>query len=683
MQNSLLKFDQLPAFEEIKPEDAVPALDEVISNNRERLRTLLQQEHFTWDNLMQPLEDMNDQFSKMWSPIGHLNAVNNTKAWRDAYNTCLPKLTEYSTELGQNHELYEAIKSIKDSDAFGALSAVQQKIIEDELRDFKLSGVALVGKEKEEFAKLQTKLSQQTTKFEENVLDATRAWTYLIEDEKQLQGLPEHIIAFAAENAKQKEKKGWLLTLDAPCYLAVMKYADDQALRKAFYEAFTTRASDCGPNAGKYDNSEVMVKILKIREQLAKLLGFNNYAECSLATKMASSCEEVIDFLENLSQKSRQQAESEFSELKKYAKKLGVSELSTWDLSYYAEKLQHEKYQVNEAMLRPYFPEDKVFSGMFAVVKHIYNMTIKEIDDFQAWNEDVRFFEIVDGAGKKRGLFYADLYAREQKRGGAWMDDCQCRRILPSGEVQTPVAYLNCNFSKPVAGKPALLSHDEVVTLFHEFGHGLHHMLTQIDYLSVSGINGVAWDAVELPSQFMENFCWQVEAIPLFSEHFETKEKLPKHLFENMLAAKNFQSGLQMLRQLEFSLFDFKLHMQAAPNSAVAIQSLLDQIRQETAVVPVPEFNRFQHGFSHIFAGGYAAGYYSYKWAEVLSSDAFSLFEENGVLDKTTGQKFLQSILERGGSKEPMDLFIEFRGRKPQVDALLIHSGLNPIEADQ
>lgn len=672
----------LPLFQQIKPEHALPALEKVIQENREKLEILLTQENYTWDNLMAPMQSMGIVLSDLWSPIGHLNAVTNTPEWRDAYNSCLPALTEYSTEMGQNKKLYQAVLFIKNN-SYDQLDAVQQKIIDDELRDFKLAGVALEGEAKKRYAEIQKKLSELTTKFEENILDATQYWFFHTEDLNQLAGLPEHIIAFAEATAEQKQLAGYVLTLDVPCYIAVIKYADNSELRENFYTAFSTRASDQGPDAKKFDNSDVMVEILQLREERSKLLGFNNYAEYSLVPKMAESVQQVLDFLYDLADKSKKFAKKDLESLKQFAKeKLNLENLHAWDMSYIAEKLQQEKYAISDELLRPYFPEDKVFSGMFDVINKIYGMQVKEITKFETWHEQVRFFEIYDEQNNLRGKFYADLYARPQKRGGAWMDDCRGRYIKPNGEINTPVAYLTCNFTQAVNGQPALLTHDEVITLFHEFGHGLHHMLTQIDYVNASGINGVAWDAVELPSQFMENFCWQRESVNLFASHYETGEPLPEDLFNKMLAAKNFQSGAAMLRQLEFALFDFILHSQAAPNNPQEIQAVLDRVRKQVAVIIPPSFNRFQHSFSHIFAGGYAAGYYSYKWAEVLSSDVFAKFEEqeSGVLSRDIGKKFLTEILEKGSSKEAMELFVNFRGREPKVDALLAHSGLANAE---
>ncbi len=549
-------------------------------------------------------------------------------------------------------------------------------MVDNALRDFKLSGFDLPEDKKARFKEIQQRLSQLTTKFEENVLDATQAWTKLITDEQQLAGLPDSARALAKQTAAQKEKTGWLFTLDFPSYYAVMSYADDRQLRYEMYQAYVTRASDQGPNAGEFDNSDVMQEILALRHESAVLLGFANFAERSLARKMAKTSQQVLDFLNDLADKSHSYAQRDLDALREFAAQQGLTDLQAWDLGYYSEKLREHQYAINQETLKPYFPETKVIPGLFEVVKRLYGINIEEVTDVDTWHPDVRFYEIKDQQGVTRGQFYLDLYARENKRGGAWMDDCIGRNRLHDGDVQTPVAFLTCNLSPPVGDQPALFTHDEVNTLFHEFGHGLHHMLTQVDYIGVSGINGVAWDAVELPSQFMENWCWERDALNIITGHYQTGEVLPDDLFDKLQASKNFQSAMQMVRQLEFALFDFRLHAELKPDAVAPVQETLDEVRDKVAVVKPPAFNRFQHGFSHIFAGGYAAGYYSYKWAEVLSADAFAKFEENGIFDRKTGEAFLHCILEQGGSQEPMDLFVAFRGREPTIDALLRHSGI-------
>ncbi len=614
---------------------------------------------------------------RIWSPASHMNSVVNSEPLREAYNACLPKLSDYGTELGQNRPLYEAFKQIADGSGYGQVGKAQQRIIDNALRDFRLAGVDLPTKKQKRYKEIQQQLSRLTSKFEENLLDATQAWVKQITAEEQLAGLPESARAQARQAAEQRELEGWLFTLEFPSYFAVMTYADNAELRREIYEAYVTRASDQGPHAGQWDNSEIMEQILALRHELARLLGYSSYAERSLATKMAPSPEKVMAFLRDLVERSLGLAQEELEQLKQFAREqAGISELGVWDISYYSEKLRQHRYALSDEDLRPYFPETRVVSGLFDTVKRLYGLEICRLEGIETWHDDVRFYEIRDAGGALRGQFYFDLYARAKKRGGAWMDVCISRMRRADGSVQTPVAYLTCNLTPPVGEQPALFTHDEVITLFHEFGHGLHHMLTTIDYAGVSGISGVAWDAVELPSQFMENWCWQREALDLFAAHYQTGERLPDALFDKMIAAKNFQSGMQMVRQLELSLFDFRLHLEYDPASGPRIQQILDEVRAEVAVLRPPVYNRFQHGFAHIFAGGYAAGYYSYKWAEVLSSDAFSRFEENGIFDRKTGLEFLEAILEQGGARDPMELFKEFRGREPEIGALLRHSGI-------
>ncbi|MBD3669919.1 MAG: oligopeptidase A [Gammaproteobacteria bacterium] len=678
MSNPLLDITGLPAFSQIKPEHVVPAIEQLLTDNRARVEKLLGDTAvYTWDNLVQPLEDMDDHLSQAFSPVSHMNSVVNSDELREAYNACLPLLSDYATEMGQNEGLFKAFQQISEGEEYDKLDAAQKKVIDNALRDFRLAGVDLPPEKQARYKTIQQELSQLTSKFSDNLLDATNAWHKQVTDESLLAGLPESSVGMAKQAAEERELEGWVFTLEFPSYYGVMSYADNRELREELYKAYVTRASDQGPNAGQWDNTEVMEKILDLRHELAQLLGFANYAERSLATKMAPGPDKVLEFLKDLANRSLGMAQEELDELRAFAKdKHGINELQNWDIAYYSEKLQQEKYNFSEEDLKPYFPETKVIPGMFEVVKRLYGLNIEEVKGVDTWHKDVRFYEIKNDEGEVRGQFYLDLYARSKKRGGAWMDECVARKREPDGSVQTPVAYLTCNFAPPVGGKPALLTHDEVITLFHEFGHGLHHMLTQIDYVSVSGISGVAWDAVELPSQFMENWCWEREAVDLISGHYKTGDKLPDDLYNKMYAAKNFQAGMQMVRQLEFSMFDFRLHLEHKPEEGARIQEILDEVRAEVAVVPQPSYNRFQHSFAHIFAGGYAAGYYSYKWAEVLSSDAFSKFEENGIFDRKTGVEFLEAILEQGGSREPMELFKEFRGREPEIEALLRHSGI-------
>lgn len=672
MKNPLLNIKHLPEFSNIKTEHVEPALDEMLSENRAELKKLLAQKSFTWDNLMRPLEDMEEKLNVMWSAVNHLNVVVNSKALREVYNKCLPKLSDYGTEISHNKDLFNAIKSIADDDEFKKLDHAQKKIIKDSLRDFHLAGVDLSEKDKKKFAELSKKLSQLTTKFEENILDATEGWHYHVTDENQLKGLPEHALDAAKQTAESKKLDGWVFTLDLPSYIAVMMYAENRDMRHAMYDAYVTRASDQGPNAGKWDNSQLMVDILQVRYELAKLLDFNNYAERSLARKMAKTPKEVLEFLASIVSPAKPKANQEYEELKAFAKQ----DLEPWDLPYYSEKLKHKNFSITQEELRPYFPEDQVLKGLFSVVNKLYGLKISEKKDVNVWHKDVRFFEIYDENDELRGQFYLDLYARLKKRGGAWMDECRVRRKHKDGKIETPVTYLTCNFHPPVKDKPALLTHDDVTTLFHEFGHGLQHMLTKIDYADVSGINGVPWDAVELPSQFMENWCWEEEALQLISKHYKTGETIPKEKIDKLRAAKHFQSAMLMIRQLEFGLFDFRLHMEFDPKKQNQVQEVLDQVRKEVTVVPTVPYNRFQHSFSHIFAGGYAAGYYSYMWADVLASDAYSKFEEDGIFNRDTGRSFMENILETGGSEEPMILFKRFRGREPTIDALLHQNGI-------
>ncbi len=675
MENPLLQLEGLPPFSTILPEHVEPAIDQLLADGRSLVESLLASGGpYIWENLVEPMEAMDDRLSRAWSPVSHMNSVVNNKALRAAYNACLPKLSEYHTEIGQNELLYAAYREVLSNDH--NLDGAQKKMLDNILLDFQLSGVDLLPEQKDRFKAISQSLSKLTSKYAENVLDATNGWHKLIEDESHLAGLPQSAIALAQQTATQRDKTGWMLTLEFPSYLPVMTYADDRTLREEVYEAFATRASDQGPQSGQWDNSETMEQILALRHEAAQLLGFNNYAERSLARKMAPSTRGVIEFLEDLALKSHQQAETELAELERYTQEqFQHSPLEAWDIGYYAEKLRQHQYAISQEELKPYFPEPQVVSGLFSVVQRLYGIQIQEITEFDRWHQDVRLYEITGPSGETRGQFFLDLYARPNKRGGAWMDECISRRKTAAG-IQLSVAYLVCNFSPPVGDKPALFTHNEVETLFHEFGHGLHHMLTTIDYAGVSGISGVAWDAVELPSQFLENWCWEREALDLISGHFESGEKIPEDLYQKMMAAKNFQSGMQMVRQLEFSLFDFRIHQDYDPTLGGRIYPTLNEVRNQVAVVKPPAYNRFAHGFSHIFAGGYAAGYYSYKWAEVLSADAFSLFEEQGIFDRKTGESFLHNVLEQGGSKDAMELFVNFRGREPQIDALLKHNGI-------
>ncbi|MCZ6399330.1 oligopeptidase A [Vibrio alginolyticus] len=678
MSNPLLTFTDLPPFSQIKPEHIKPAVEQAIADCRAKIDEVLQDNaHPTWDSVIAPIEEADDRLSRIWSPVGHMNSVVNSEELREAYESCLPILSEYGTWVGQHKGLYEAYKTIKASEEFATLTRAQQKTITDALRDFELSGIGLPSDEQHRYGEISKRMSELSSKFSNNVLDATMGWTKHITDEKDLAGMPESALAAAKAAAEAKELDGYLITLDIPSYLPVMTYCDNQELRKEVYEAYVTRASDRGPNAGKWDNSEIITEQLKLRHEISRMLGFNTYSEKSLATKMAETPDQVLGFLNDLATRAKPQGEREVEELRQFAKsEFGVEELNVWDIAYYSEKQKQHLFQISDEELRPYFPESKVVSGLFEVLNRVFGMIVKEREGVDTWHESVRFFDIFDAEGTLRGSFYLDLYAREHKRGGAWMDDCRGRRVTLSGELQTPVAYLTCNFNRPVGDKPALFTHDEVVTLFHEFGHGIHHILTQVDTGAVSGINGVPWDAVELPSQFLENWCWEEDALAFISGHYETGEPLPKAMLDKMLAAKNFQSAMGILRQLEFGLFDFTLHTEYDPEVGARVLETLAKVKEKVAVVPAVEWARFSHSFGHIFAGGYSAGYYSYLWAEVLSSDAYSRFEEEGIFNKETGLSFLNNILEMGGSEEPMELFKRFRGREPQIDALLRHSGI-------
>ena len=675
MSNPLLNNTGLPKFSQIQPEHVVPAIEQLIQQCRDTIEQVSQIEAPTWENFYLPQAITGDKLSRAWSPVGHLNAVKNSPELREAYQACLPMLSEYSTWVGQHQGLYQGYVKLKNSPEFATYSLAQKKAIENSLRDFELSGISLPADKQKRYGEISARLSELSSQFSNNVLDATMGWDIVIEDDADLKGLPESALEGAKLSAQSKEKSGYRFTLEFPSYLPVMTYCENRELRQKMYEAYNTRASDQGPNAGKWDNSAIMAETLELRLELAKLLGFESYAELSLATKMAENPTQVVDFLEGLANRSKEQGKKELAELKAFAKEsYGVSELQPWDIAFYSEKQKQALYAINDEELRPYFPEERVLSGLFELVKRIFGMRVEEQKEFDSYHENVRFFNIFDETNRLRGSFYLDLYARENKRGGAWMDDCINQKRLADGSLQKPVAYLTCNFNKPIGDKPALFTHDEVTTLFHEFGHGIHHMLTEIDVGDVSGINGVPWDAVELPSQFLENWCWEEEALAFISGHYQTGEPLPKEKLTQLLKAKNFQAAMFVLRQLEFGLFDFRLHM-SEPKENIVLDTL-KAVKAQVAVVELPTFVRTPHSFSHIFAGGYAAGYYSYLWAEVLSADAFARFEEEGIFNREVGQSFLDNILTRGGSEEPMVLFERFRGRKPTLDALLRHKGI-------
>ncbi|BCN92268.1 oligopeptidase A [Thiomicrorhabdus immobilis] len=675
--NPLLMDSQFPKFDLFHVEHIEPAVTQLLADNRQIIADLVAETTVpTWQNFVEPLEVIDNRFEKVWGPVGHLDAVMNSDEWHEAYTNCLEQVTQYYTETGQNAGLYQKFKTLAESEEYQTYSLAQKKVIENALRNFRLSGIALPRDKQAVYKELKQRLSQNTSQFGNNVLKSTQAWSKQIEDESELAGLPESAMGLLQQLAQQKSLEGWCVTLDFPSYLAVMTHADNRDLRAEVYRAFATRASDQADNTG-FDNSELIEKIRADRHQLATLLEFNNYAEYSLATKMAETTDQVLGFLRDLAAKSKPQGEKELATLKAFAKdKLGIEDFQPWDVTYASEKLKNETLSLSQEKLRPYFPVETVLSGLFTITETLFNIKIAVKQGVETWHEDVRFFELTDENNQVVGHFYLDLYARENKRGGAWMDSAITRWKHPHGVIQTPVTYLVCNFTPPIGDKEACLTHDEVTTLFHEFGHGIHHLFTKMEQLDVSGISGVPWDAVELPSQFMENFCWEREGLNFISSHTETGEPLPDALFNALKKGRGFQSAMMMLRQLEFALVDFELHAHYDPAQPQDILQIAQKIRDEVAVVQPPSYSRQLHSFSHIFAGGYAAGYYSYKWAEVLSADAFSLFEETGILNPETGMKFKNTILAAGGSIDPMELFKAFRGREPEIDALLRHSGI-------
>ncbi len=702
MTNPLLHSQDLPPFSSIRAEHVEPAIREVLAQNRAQLDALLAAGEHTWDSLVVPLEEMQHRLSRTWSPVGHLNGVLNSDELRAAYNACLPLLTAWQTDLAQNEQLYRAYDHILRNEG-DKLDAGQRKLLENALRDFKLAGVALPPAQKQRFKEVMEQLATLQSKFDENVLDATNAWSKHVTSEQELRGLPTQIVERARAAAAAKGQEGWLFELDPPNYQAILMHAEHEPLRREFYTAWSTRASDQSSLGTRWDNSDLMQQILALRHEIANIVGFPSYADYSLATKMASSVTEVREFLEQLAMQSKPVAQHEYDELVALAGR----PLNAWDVAFYAERLKQQRFDLSEEALRPYFPLPRVLAGMFSVAERLYGVRIVARDNVDVYHPDARLYDILNPDGSRRGSFFVDLYARPKKRGGAWMDECVGRRRLGAHTSQ-PVAYLVCNFMAPVGSQPSLLTHSDVVTMFHEFGHGLHHMLTRVDYPSIAGINGVAWDAVELPSQFMENFAWRAEVLPLISGHVETGEPLPQAELERLLGSRTFQAGMQTVRQLEFALFDWRIHseyspggspsavMGRSPNASAAgaqerpsagaqerppenqgrIMDVLAEVRAQVAVVKPPAFNRFPHSFQHIFSGGYAAGYYSYKWAEVLAADAFSAFEEAGIFNDEVSRRFLTAILEQGGSRDAMDAFVEFRGRKPKIEPLLKQLGL-------
>lgn len=667
---------QQPFFVPIDVSHYEITLKTVLEKNKEKIAELLTQPHFTFENLIHPLDEISNELHILWAQLSHSHNVVDTEKVRELYNKCLPLLSDYQSELGQNVELFNAFKQIANASSFENEAPEKQKMIKDSLRDFHLSGINLSSEKKQLFRELDKKLAELSSRFAENILDATQAWVKSIGSLDLLAGLPAHTLNYAAKKALEHKKEGWVLTLEMPCYQAVMTCAENRELRQEMYTAFVSRASDLDNPA--FDNTNVMQEILSLRQQMANLLEFHDYAELSLATKMLKKPEEVLNFLNKLADLAYPFAQKEIQTLEKFAKEHDdIEKLEAWDVAYYSEKLQKKLFNFTSEELRPYFPEKKVLTGLFDLVLQLYGIHIEPFEPPSRWHPDVKCYCIRNQQQELIGYFYLDLYARSQKRGGAWMDDYCSRYRKLSGELQLPIAFLVCNFAPPDETHPSLLTHDDVLTLFHEFGHGLHHLLTQIEILEISGISGVEWDAVELPSQFMENFCWEKNVLDKIAGHYETGKPLPESLFTQLQASKNFQSAMQLMRQLEFALFDFHIHLDFQANSAGDfIQKTLDAVRKKVSVTPIIKANRFQHGFSHIFAGGYAAGYYSYKWAEVLSSDVYALFAEKGVVSTEIGQHFLATLLSRGGSDTAMNLFKSFRGREPQVDALLEASGL-------
>jgi len=676
-------INTLPEFAEIKPEHVIPAIKQTLKENREAITALCESKqandaHADETEIVLYLQNLQNRLQRVWSPVKHLNAVSNSKELRKAYTACLPLISEYTTEIGQHRELYKLLKKNRKSNL---LASEVQVVIDNYMKKFRLSGIGLAAEKQQRYKSLSSQLASLQSSFADNVLDATQAWNKHLTDNKDLQGLPNSAMKMLEASARQKGLDGWLVTLDFPIYHAVMTYADDRSLRKELYKRFCTRASDQIKDGKQFDNSELMQRILKLRAERARLLGFEHYAEQSLYTKMADSPEQVIDFLKGLLNKVKPQAEQEMARLKSFAKySLSINDMQVWDQAYVAEKLKKQDFDYTEEMVKPWFSEEQVLGGLFSLLDKLYGYRVERKDHAaNRWHEDVRFYEIIDSEDTTIACFYLDLYARENKRGGAWMDSL-CGRLKDASQnkIQIPVAYMTCNLTPPDSeGHAARFTHDEVITLFHEFGHGLHHMLTKIEYLDISGINGVEWDAVELPSQFMENWCWEKESLDLFARHCDTDAPIPDEIYHKLLKTRHFNSALTMLRQIEFALFDMYLHQNKEIESYETIREIVNEVRKLTSTLPVPKFNRFENSFSHIFAGGYAAGYYSYLWAEVLSADAFAKFKETGLFNKETARSFLHEILEKGGSRPAKESFIQYRGREPEIAALLKQSGIH------
>jgi len=676
--NPLLETDGLPRFSAISPAHVEPAIDALLANYRARINALLAADApRDFDAVVLAGEELEDRLNRAWAPVSHLHGVKDSEALREAYAAAQEKIVEHASELGQNRALYAAFRAVADAGDFPALPRAARTLVEHELRDFRLSGVALEEPAKSRFREIANELAKLGTDFENAVLDATDGWSETIGDESVLAGIPESGRAVLRAYAQEKDIDGWLVTLKQPSVQAVLTYADHRALRERVYRAYQTRASDQGPDAGKFDNSARIEEILALRHEAAQLLGFADAAEESLATKMAPSPDVVFAFLRDLAARAKPVAERELAELREFAaKELGLATLESWDVGYASEKLRERKYALSEEELKPYFALDAVIEGLFAITERVFGVTLRQRSDVDVWHPDVRYYDLVDAGGRVFAGAYVDLYARAGKRGGAWMDVC-LSRFRHNGRTQLPVAFLTCNFAPPTATTPSLLTHDDVLTLFHEFGHGLHHLLTEVDYPGVAGISGVEWDAVELPSQFMDNFGWQREALDLFARHYQTGERLPDALFSRMQAARYFHAGLFLVRQLEFALFDFRTHREFDAALGARVLEILEEVRREVAVLHPPSWQRFPHAFTHIFSGGYAAGYYSYLWAEVLSADAFDRFEKEGIFNREVGAAYRKSILAVGGSRPALESFIEFRGREPKPDALLRSYGLS------
>jgi oligopeptidase A len=670
VNNPLLYLGALPDFGRIEASHARPALEKVLAENRERLAELTAQANPTFASLVVPVEELSYRLSRVFSPISHLNAVANSPQMREAYNECVPLLTEYSSELGQNAALQAGYAYVLKTEG-AALDPAQRKLLENALRDFRLAGVDLRADQKTRYREVAQRLAHLATKFSENVLDAGRAYARSVTNSAELAGLPSNAVDRAAADAREVSQAGWLFKLDQPTYMTIMASAENEQLRRDIYEAWITRASELGPSAGRFDNFGIIAEILPLRDELAKLLGFANFADYALATRMAKSSKQVLAFLEDLARRCRPAAREEFLDLEEFAGR----KLNAWDLAFYSERLQESRYKVSQEALRPYFPLPKVLDGLFALTQRLYGVSVRARSDISVWHPSVRFYDLLDQDGRTVAGFFLDPYSRTEKRSGAWMDECVVAKALPSGTA-LPVAQLVCNFTAPVGAQPSRLTHDEVITLFHEFGHGLHHMLTRVAYPSIAGINGVAWDAVELPSQFMENFVWRAEVLPLISAHIDTGEPLPVDMLQRLLGTRTFNAALDTLRQIELATFDFELHANFDPKLGANVAETLAAVRRRVAVVPAAPFNRMPASFAHIFSGGYAAGYYSYKWAEVLAADAFEAFEEAGVFDAETAARFCESILARGGSVDAMDAFVRFRGRQPDVRPLLKQTGI-------